>query len=365
MEDSRFLMQNENDYRFQIVHMVKNDKFTIGYINFMKLIMTEWQHYFVVLGGIDENALINCDNIIILKSHKELIYNKDICKLLNHCQKIIVTGVFDSEKWMFFKNKKILNKTFLHFWGGDFYGFRSCKTIKRSIKKRIITSCIKKCASVIFLIEGEYEKFSEIMGIKKNYYIAPMPYDPLKEIDYKIYRKKKDNEFIRILVGNSATESNRHLEIFDKLYNFREENIEICALLSYGKDVEYKNKVIAKGNELFGYKFKPITEYMDIKNYWELLANCDIGIFNNDRQQAMGGIRYMLGMGKKVYLRDDTAMWQLFQNEGFAVFSNQNINNSYDEFISFKTNLKINNENITDNQNWTKISKDAWEQVLK
>ena len=60
---------------------------------------------------------------------------------------------------------------------------------------------------------------------------------------------------------------------------------------------------------------------MDKNKYAQVLANCDVGIFNNDRQQGMGNITMMLAMGKKVYMRNTTSMWEMYNDVTEYIYS--------------------------------------------
>ena len=67
---------------------------------------------------------------------------------------------------------------------------------------------------------------------------------------------------------------------------------------------------------------------MDYTEYASLLATCSSGIFDNNRQQGMGNISLLLYLGKKVYIREDTAMWGTYSERGFHVYSFNELINS-------------------------------------
>ena len=45
---------------------------------------------------------------------------------------------------------------------------------------------------------------------------------------------KDEKQIINILIGNSATETNNHIEVLDLLSKFKNEDIKIYVPLSYG-----------------------------------------------------------------------------------------------------------------------------------
>jgi hypothetical protein len=139
----------------------------------------------------------------------------------------------------------------------------------------------------------------------------------------EIELQEKNDDVTRIQVGNSADCANNHFEIFESLLKYKNENVEIYCILSYGEkpwSVGWTKKVMNRGKELFGAKFIPVTEFMNYDSYIEFLGIIDIAIFAHKRQQAMGNTISLLGLGKKVYLRSDITSWELFNNLGVNVF---------------------------------------------
>lgn len=105
----------------------------------------------------------------------------------------------------------------------------------------------------------------------------------------------------------------------------------ICPLsYAHESNPEYKAMVINKGKELFGEKFIPLTEFMPFEKYLEILDKVDIAIFNHKRQQALGNITTLLGLGKKVYIREEITTWQFCKDHDLKVYS-ANVN--YDDLF--------------------------------
>ncbi len=318
----------------KIVHFVARDKFTEGYINWMTNMFPDIQHCFVTRKTNKDLDLYEECKVFYYKKEIDIFKLDEIKRLVTKADRIIISGFFyrTTTEILFLLNvpKIVKNKIFIHFWGGDFYKYRDIKSIREIIEKYIRRKTINSVRAIIMLIEEDYEQIKNILNIEKEYYVAIMPNDPKKNYIFKS-EKKVDNT-LRILIGNSATKENQHNEIFDVIGKFKEQDIEIICPLSYG-DEKYREKVISKGNEVFGKKFKPITKYMDKQSYINLLSNCDIGIFNNNRQQAMGNINLMFELGKKLYIRSDNSMWNKYKKEGFVFYDTTKITDmSFDEF---------------------------------
>ena len=95
------------------------------------------------------------------------------------------------------------------------------------------------------------------------------------------------------------------------------ENYDAIAVRSRTK---VTRKVIDAGKQIFGDKFQPLIEFMPFKDYLELLGKIDIAIFNHNRQQAMGNITTLLGLGKKVYVRSNETPWKMFNKLQIKVY---------------------------------------------
>jgi hypothetical protein len=59
---------------------------------------------------------------------------------------------------------------------------------------------------------------------------------------------------------------------------------------------------------------------MRFNEYLNLLGEIDVAIFAHRRQQAMGNTISLLGLGKKVFMRNDVTPWGVFQKTGVKVY---------------------------------------------
>ncbi len=103
---------------------------------------------------------------------------------------------------------------------------------------------------------------------------------------------------------------------------YKDDNIIIYCPLSYGIFLEYRDKVIKMGKDLFGEKFVPMTEFMKLDEYLFFINTIDLAIFNHKRQEAMGVILHLLYYGKVVYMNKNSTSFKSFKCRGFKVFDN-------------------------------------------
>ncbi len=123
-----------------------------------------------------------------------------------------------------------------------------------------------------------------------------------------------------ILVGNSATFTNNHLEAFRILKRTTLTGHLIFCPLSYGRP-EYGRIIRKEGERLFGPAFRPMETFMSPSRYWDILKSCSIVVMNHVRQQAVGNINAMLLLGAMVFLRKENSYYRFLKRQGATVFS--------------------------------------------
>lgn len=123
-----------------------------------------------------------------------------------------------------------------------------------------------------------------------------------------------------ILVGNSASPNNNHLDAFSLLAELRISEQKIVTPLSYG-DAGYRALVIREGVDSFGDGFRPLIDYLPIQEYVKILQSCGFAIMNHLRQQGLGNIVIMLYLGAKVFLDKSCPTFKYFKEQGAVIFS--------------------------------------------
>lgn len=137
--------------------------------------------------------------------------------------------------------------------------------------------------------------------------------------DYLISDDKGCDNAQHILVGNSATPENNHIDMFINLINnYDIKDRYIYCPLSYG-DLEYSKVVINMGNKLFGDRFKPLCNFLDKDEYFKILKSCGFIFMNQLRQQAVGNILSLLCNGSKLFLNKKNPLYSHLLNIGISV----------------------------------------------
>ena len=334
-----------------IVHLMLDEKFAPEYIKF--ILKNFDNHLFIVYRNGEKSF---CEKYFSNDACRFISFPKDDMNAFIHeldkADKIILHSLFYEEiyKFLFF-NKKLIKKTVFVVWGGDIYedqkidysNLSFVEKIKKMIKICFIKKrVIKRIPEFMTFASGDYDlmkKWYKVNG--KNYECLYPSTVNIKNIS----PLSANDEYVNILVGNSATNTNRHMEVFDMLRGIKNKNIKVYCPLSYG-DMEYAKEVIKKGKEIFNDKFIPILDYMTPENYSTLLSKMNVAIFHQNRQQATGNIEILSFFGAKIYLNSNITTWDYYVNkEGRFFFDSNTIKTlSFEDFVFLDENKK--NDNI-------------------
>ncbi|WP_299807095.1 TDP-N-acetylfucosamine:lipid II N-acetylfucosaminyltransferase [uncultured Shewanella sp.] len=255
--------------------------------------------------------------------------------------KIIFHGLFDNKLiFLLFFNQYLLSKCHWAIWGGDLYSkvSRSAKfyLLKDFVKKRVI----KKIKYLITYVNGDVQFAREWYGATGTQqscigYLSNV----YKEQSLSSDEAARKSDVVTIQVGNSADLSNAHLEVFNILKSLEKQDFTIRCPLSYGSE-EYADEVETVGYSIFKDRFYPSRKFLPLNEYQLQQQQIDIGVFNHNRQQGMGNIISLIGMGKKVYLRKDTTHWFFFCEIDVKVFDITELNLEPIEETVAKNNIE-------------------------
>lgn len=304
--------------------MFPKSQFTEEYVNFINRHFEVQNHLFILYTNKPFELpaeLYDYSNVVDFDS-KNLFY---LYKLFLKADKIVFhnLSVNIDVLFMLFSHMRFIKKSIWLIWGSDLYCYRIPP--KNAIEKFVEIMrrhIIKNLPVIASLADGDYMLAKKWYGATGQNIRLDYCEEYIISLLQKFREIPNDNgECTRIMVGNSATITNQHKEILDKLCKYKDENIEIVVPLSYG-DAEYAKEITALGKKHFGEKFIPMLDYLSKDEYYELLNSVDIAIYNNDRQQATGNITALLYLGKKIYLRDDTSMWEEWVDKVGYQFNN-------------------------------------------
>ena len=334
-----------------IIHFISAEKFVERAISLFEEAFPGENLFYVFGNGTFFNKIKNKENVINIKlksnwqNIKFLDYNKK--------DKIVFHNLYSKQN-IFLANSSLLKENEKHFifWGAELYnvsifwpnsifGHLTSKlpetkkfSIKKSIKKKLndflIKSLYPKKYNALNTSVLDKKKALEAMNVIHTH--VKQDFLNLKSVlninaswsnfsyysneDYDLNKHKIVGN--KILVGNSASKSNNHLELFKILKDLGIQNDIICPL-NYG-DSSYANKISEIGENTFGEKFKSLRQFLPIEEYNKIQSECGIVIMNHYRQQACGNIIAALNMGCKVFLSNKSPLLEHFRDIGVTVY---------------------------------------------
>lgn len=304
----------------RILHIAGLDKFIPGYVEFIRKNFNGEAHVFITFGDFGSYPYLMDSGTHHYSDFKKAISH--VVVEANKSDKIIIHGLFDWRLPQIFMSMPWLHQRCNWVvWGGDLYfhqlnrnthGWHQAERYRRPF--------IARLGGLITHVEGDYQravdwygatgKMHECIMYASNIFSGPPP-----------QRSPQEQEGVVLLVGNSADPTNNHPEIFDKIKGSSQCNniVRIYCPLSYGSR-EYAKRVVGLGKELFADRFFALTDFIPIGEYKKLLQSIDVAIFAHNRQQAMGNIINLLGMGKKVIMREEVSSWDGLNDLGVEIF---------------------------------------------
>ncbi|MCM1265228.1 MAG: TDP-N-acetylfucosamine:lipid II N-acetylfucosaminyltransferase [Candidatus Gastranaerophilales bacterium] len=310
---------NKNISKYKYVHVMFNDKFNKPFVDLLNKYLNSNEHM-IICKRVFFNDTVQPfpigDNVY------EFIKFKGLKLDHNNIKKIVFHSLFFEDVIDYLYSKKdVLNKSYWRIWGGDLYNAPRDKKndyVRRNFK------------GYIGIIDREYalNKYGMADNFYKMFYRFPLSKEML---DNTICDNK---DAIVIQINHSCNKTT--LEMLDILSKYKNENIKIKTVLSYGKYMEYKEPIIQKGKEIFGNKFEYLEKYISPQEYAQYLAQNDILILNQRQQQGFGNTLASLYLGQKVFIRKDISVNQYLNEDGIKIYNSEDIENlSFQEFLSF------------------------------
>jgi hypothetical protein len=186
-----------------------------------------------------------------------------------------------------------------------------------------IKLAMRKCKYFATYIEEDFITFSKYYSYNLKYinFRFSTIEQYLGNSEYLSINSNANN----ILIGNSNSIENNHLEIIDffsknSSYIERVGEIKYFFPLSYGDDEAYKNLINEKATSVFNNMYAPLLDFIAREKYVELLNSCSCAIFYHYRQQGMGNIIALLSLGSRVYLSLKNPAYLYLKRMGFSVF---------------------------------------------
>lgn len=224
-------------------------------------------------------------------------------------------------------------------WGGDYYGngFNPSAGLLGPLTSRLARTQFDRSYWIDRAIEWKrLARFRRQAARRVDYFSAPVPEDfavftrrfksfsgGYVQLNYVsvediVSRGHDDISGHDILVGNSATPENNHLDVFERLTRQDLGDSRLITPLSYGSP-EYRDEVVRRGKALFGDRFVPLVTPLPLDEYHNVMASCSVVLMGHFRQQGLGNILRALWQGAHVVLDPKNPVKRYLKSRGVAV----------------------------------------------
>ena len=340
---------NDTIRRYRFVHLMFNDKFGKPWGDFLNRNFDTKQHLMLCKRWFDEFPFPQGENVIEIGS----LWGLDF----SYADKIFCHSLFDEELIDYlYKHQDILEqKAYWLIWGGDLYN------AQRDEKNDFVR---ENFCGYITDVDGDKKLLEKTYSHKKNKAFHHAAYT--FPVTQEMIKKAKDSLVLQnatvIQINNSCDKST--LEILDILARFKDENIIIKTILSYGR-LEFKEQIIQKGKEIFGDKFTFIDTILSPQDYAKYMSENNILILNQNRQQGVGNACIALQFGTKLYIRSEISSFNHLISHGNAVFDTNKISQmDFSEFIAIDKAIQENNIKESSKFFSDEFSKGLWEKIF-
>jgi len=192
------------------------------------------------------------------------------------------------------------------------------KPLDQNEAHKFVAHIASKIQFVATFQKEQFDMLKELTAIPDNAERLHFSFYPLEVI-------LNHNESINIsgkniLLGNSASYTNNHLEIIDRLAEFDLNERKIIAPLSYGPE-RYGKQIVKYGYKKLCNHFYPLNDFLPVEEYTNIIQTCGIAIMNHYRGEAAGNVLRTIYLGSKLYMSERSIIFKYLKRIGCYVFS--------------------------------------------
>jgi hypothetical protein len=298
------------------VHLMVADKFIAPFVDFVLRHFDANEHRFCLLGAPRSDFGLRADQPLdwIAHEHDE----PRLLQALFAAERIVIHGLWSERVLrLLYALPSLARKSHWVIWGGDLYDAQwQARTPGHEQNEALRRAVITQLGGAVGL-PGDMDVAHERYGFRGERLVC---FTYPSNLASSAPLAPREPGPLRILVGNSATESNCHLEVFARLTRHWQPGMEVHCPLAYG-DPAYRDLVIANGRGQFGDDFHAITTLMPLADYNAFLGRIDAAVLHHNRQQGLGNAVTLLSLGKKVYARPEQSHSRQLASLGVRLFA--------------------------------------------
>lgn len=332
--------------KIRVLHIVQDDKFVDEpldafendgrFINNCYIIVRSADYHFKYIKNTERINLLYTKQMI-----KELLKRKNYDAIFFH-------ALQDYHIFKYIPSDKIV---IWWAWGYDLYGeerfiniplFKSLteqylRKVNSSLISRIKKLLIKEMPCLIDIRDGnrmralkridffqpvihnEFLMMKRLRGFHADEFYFPNSHNFQSLIEGDFIKHNED-----VIIGNSATYTNNHIDVWEKIHSFIPKDSNVIIPINYGNReyAAYLSENIKSDNV----NVRFLKDFLPKDEYFELLDACGYAVFGVIRQQAMGNIVRCLAKGVKLFFYRDSVPYKFLVDLGCVVYTIEEVN---------------------------------------
>ncbi|WGE83088.1 TDP-N-acetylfucosamine:lipid II N-acetylfucosaminyltransferase [Actinobacillus equuli] len=246
------------------------------------------QHFFYVVA--DRSLLSAYPNLSLScfdtkKSIAQTVVRK---ARLDKQAQFILHGQYNFPLWFAILSGNLpASRCYWHIWGADLYEdskawkFKMMYPVRRMAQNKL---------PVLWGTKGDL--FFAHQTLQRDPTQDSVLYFPTKMANLQPREIVPNHSQLTVLLGNSGDQSNRHIDALVQIKQHLGDQVRIIIPMGYpANNQHYIEQVRQQAVKLFPENaIEILTEQLNFEDYLALLAKCDAGYFNFERQQGIGTI---------------------------------------------------------------------------
>lgn len=335
----------------RFLHVIHPDyKFAKGAVSFLDTWFDKNEHQVLYVNEKGNRSLVD-ENVKIfqkeffLQGSFDVKTAKQVIDYIKKYDYIVFHSLFFHFiiKFLVYFEPNVLSKILWIEFGGDLYLNSNKESfIRRFIAKKLTAKIANTCKGVVCIFPPDCDAFRKMYPFSKaEIFYAPYCEAQINEFflrktyNNSLLKKHKTNDDIIVQIGHNGNESLNHLEVIDSLAKYSCERIKILLILNYGGCEAYYRQVQAYAERMFPNKCICIRNFLSAEEYYSLIDDVDICVFDTFRQAGLANVNRMIWNNTKLFMPSDSVMYKFFSSKGVAVSRFEDIKNfSFEDFIS-------------------------------
>ncbi len=188
------------------------------------------------------------------------------------------------------------------------------KRLLKNYRKYEMKSFLSSVKAYVPVCDEEGFKYNSKLNLKTKILDHRYIVDLSTHIENPEINQIGDN----VLVGNSAAQTNNHVDIFLKLERVKGWGKIFCPL-SYANAEPYASVVEERGKEIFKERFEAFRNFVTPEEYYAKIDTCRFVIMGQRRQQAGGNLMGLIAKGSTVFLYPENTFFEYYTNLGITI----------------------------------------------